>query len=262
VNLIEFPVTVLDRQGRPVRGLEKHEMVVKENGRTVELAQFGFSENLPLSIGILIDQSGSMSDRLEEARQAGIGFLERVMKPGDQAFAGGFAWSASDLSPLVSEAASLRAQFDRMDRAEGGTALHDAIISGLYRFRNVTGRKALVVITDGDDTASRISQDEMVKYVRASRVPLYFIGVGLSKLDFRTSRKLRRLSDETGGVTFLISGVSELDTAYDAIESELRTQYLIGYYTEAKVDDREHRAIEVTVPSRDVQVRAIRGYIP
>jgi Ca-activated chloride channel homolog len=262
VNLIEFPVMVLDRQGRPVGGLERHEIVVKENGLPVELAQFGFSEDLPLSIGVLIDQSGSMLERLDDAREAGRGFLERVMKPGDRAFAGGFAWSASDLSPFVSDAGSLRGQFERMDRAEGGTALHDAIVSGLYRFRNVTGRKALVVISDGDDTVSRISQEEMVNYVRASRVPIYFIGIGLSKLDFRTSGKLRRLSDETGGVTFLIRNPGELESAYESIEAELRSQYLVGYYTESSGDDRQYRSIEVTVPSRDVQVRAIRGYKP
>lgn len=262
VNLVEFPVTVLDPQGRPVVGLEKSDFRVMENGAPVELSQFGFSADLPLSVGVLVDQSGSMREKIKEAKQAAVGFLENVMKEGDRGFIGGFAWDTQGLTPLVADVASLRLQVSGLEQAEGGTALYDAIVSGLYRFRNVEGRKALVIVTDGDDTASRISQDDMIKYVRASRVPLYFIGIGLSRFDFMTNSKLRNLSAETGGVTFFIGDVDELDHAYSAIEAELRTQYLLGYYTESDGKDDSYRTIEVSVPGREVSIRAIRGYIP
>lgn len=261
VNLVEFPVTVLDRQGRPVTDLGMSDFVVKEEGVPVELNQVAFSEDLPLSVGVLVDQSGSMRDRIDNAKQAAIGFLSSVMRTGDRGFLGGFAWEAQSLSPLVSDVASLRSQADQIIEAMGATALYDAIVSGLYRFRNVDGRKALVIVTDGDDTASRISQEEMVRYVRASRVPLYFIGIGMSKMDFMTTSKLRNLAEETGGVTFFIRNVDELESTYDAIESELRTQYLLGYYVESRNTDQAYRKIEVEVPGRDVTIRSIRGYI-
>lgn len=262
VNLVEFPVTVLDSLGRPVLGLEQNDFLVKEDGEPVELSQFAFSADLPLAVGVLVDQSGSMLNRIDQAKQAAIGFLERTMRPGDRGFLGGFSWQPQDLSPLVSDVSSLRRQIDEMSGAEGATALYDAIVTGLYRFRNVEGRKALVIVTDGEDTASRVSQEDMVKYVRASRVPLYFIGIGLSKMDFMTTSKLRNLSEETGGVTFFISHVDELEKAYAAIETELRTQYLLGYYTESEGRDEAYRLIDVQIPGRDVKIRAIRGYIP
>lgn len=261
VNLVEFPVTVLNRQGHPVTDLEASDFVVREEGVPVELNRVAFSEDLPLSVGVLVDQSGSMVDRIDDAKQAAISFLSNVMREGDKGFFGGFAWETQSLSPLVSDVASLRLQVDQMSEAVGATALYDAIVSGLYRFRNVEGRKALVIVTDGDDTASRISQEEMVRYVRASRVPLYFIGIGMSKMDFMTTSKLRNLAEDTGGVSYFIRNVEELDETYDSIEAELRTQYLLGYYVESSDGDQEYRRIEVQVPGRDVTIRSIRGYI-
>ncbi len=261
VNLIEFPVTVLGAQGAPLTGLEKKDFVVREDGKPVELSQFSYSADLPLSIGILVDQSGSMVERIDDAKQAALGFLSSVMRDGDRGFIGGFAWETQNLSPLVSDLSSLRLQVDDIEGAEGATALYDAIVSGLYRFRNTEGRKALVIVTDGDDTASRISHEEMIRYVRAARVPLYFIGIGMSRIDFSTTGKLKKLAADTGGVSHFIGNVSELAATYDAIEAELRSQYLLGYYVESKKNDQSYRKIEVEVPGRDVTVRAIRGYI-
>lgn len=261
VNLVEFPVTVLDRQGRPVTDLEASDFLVREEGVPIELSRVAFSEDLPLAVGVLVDHSGSMVKRIDDAKRAAIGFLTSVMRTGDKGFFGGFAWEATSLSPLVSDPASLRLQVERMEEAEGATALYDAIVSGLYRFREVEGRKALVVVTDGDDTASRISQEEMTRYVRASRVPIYFIGIGMSRFDFMTTSKLRNLAEETGGVTFFIGDVDELDETYDAIENELRSQYLLGYYVESADEDQGYRRIEVEVPGREVTIRSIRGYI-
>lgn len=262
VNLVQFPVTVLDSAGRPVTDLDKSDFVVREDGKPVELAQAAFSENLPLAVGVLVDHSGSMRERIEDAKQAALGFLSSVMRDGDRGFMGGFAWETQGLSPLVSDAASLRLQVEQMSEAEGATALYDAIVSGLYLFRDVDGRKALIIVSDGEDTASRISQEEMIRYVRASRVPLYFIGIGMSRIDFVTNSKLRNLAEETGGITFFVRDVEELGATYDMIEAELRSQYLLGYYVESRSADQSYRKIDVEVPSRrGVTVRSIRGYI-
>ena len=146
-----------------------------------------------------------------------------------------------------------------MPDAEGGTALYDAIVTGLYKFRDLNGRKALIIVTDGEDTVSRVSYDEMLHYVRAARIPIYFIGIGITPFG---GGKIKSLAAETGGVVYLIRNADALKETYAKLEKELRSQYLIGYYSEASKKDQKYRTVEVKVARPEVQVRTIRGYIP
>ncbi|MGA7615790.1 MAG: VWA domain-containing protein [Thermoanaerobaculia bacterium] len=259
VNYVELPVTVLDASGVAVTDLKKEDFEVLENGKKQKIANFGFATNLPLSVGVLVDHSGSMQPRIETARKAALEFFTDIVRPGDRAFFGGFSWDASKISPLVSDVGALSAQVEGMPDAEGGTALYDAIISGLYRFRSVPGRKALVIVTDGEDTASRIGYDEMLSYVRAARVPIYFIGIGMSSIG---SGRIKGLAAETGGISYFIRNIEQLKPAYAELEKELRSQYLIGYYTESGKKDTDYRTVEVKTDRPGVRVRTIRGYIP
>jgi len=262
VNLVELPVTVIDERGVPILDLEKSEVVILEDGRRREISGFAFSENLPLSLGVLVDHSGSMLERIEDARMAAIGFFEEILGEDDRGFFGGFSWETTSLSPFVSDVGNLRRQINEMPTPIGGTALYDAIISGLYKFRPISGRKALVIVTDGEDTASRIPFDDMLTYVRVSRVPIYFIGIGISRLDFSASSKLRGLAAETGGVAYFVRNVDELQKTYEQIETELRSQYLVSYYTESTQKDAEYRLVDVQVSRVGARVRTIRGFIP
>lgn len=262
VNLVELPVTVSDAQGTPVSSLQMGDFTVREDGKPQVIETFGFANNLPLSVGVLVDHSGSMRERIEQARKAALAFFAQILREGDKAFFGGFSFDARGITPFTSEVGALERQVSDLPAAEGGTALYDAIIAGLYRFRAVQGRKALVVVTDGDDTVSKVPYDEMLRYVRASRVPIYFIGVGLGKLDFTLTGKLRSLAAETGGVAFFIGNAAELDPTYDALENELRSQYLLGYYTRSTKNDRGYRTVEVNVSRPGAKVRTIRGFIP
>ena len=146
--------------------------------------------------------------------------------------------------------------------ASGGTSLYDAIITGLYRFRTLQGRKALIILTDGEDTTSRISYDDMLTYARAARVPLYFIGVGLGALDFSGTNKMKSLAAETGGVAYFIKNVNTLGETYTQLEKDLRSQYLLAYSTESMKTDRGYRTVEVKVDRPDARVRTIRGFLP
>jgi Ca-activated chloride channel family protein len=159
---------------------------------------------------------------------------------------------------------TLEAQVNAIGGAAGGTSLYDAIVTGLYRFRNLQGRKALIIITDGEDTTSRLSYDDMLTYARASRVPLYFIGIGFGfgPGSFGGPGKMRALAAETGGVVYLIRNTKQLPEAYKAIEQDLRSQYLLSYHTESTKKDRAYRGIEVKVDRPDAKVRTIRGFIP
>ena len=262
VNLVELPVIVTDAAGSPIASLQKADFQVLENGKVQTIESFGYAANLPLSVGVLVDHSGSMKDRIEEARKAALEFFSQILRGGDKAFFGGFSFDARDMTPFTSEVGALQRQVLDLPAAEGGTALYDAIITGLYRFRSIQGRKALIIVTDGDDTVSKVPYDEMLHYVRAARVPVYFIGVGLGKMDFGVTGKLRTLAAETGGVAFFIGNATELRSTYEQLEAELRSQYLLGYYTQSSKTDREYRTIEVKVARPGARVRTIRGFVP
>jgi len=259
VNFIELPIALTDRNGAPVLDAKQEELKILEEGKPQKISTFNLASNLPLSVGVLVDHSGSMKPRIALARSAALDFFQQIIGSRDKAFFGGFSWQAATVSPFLSDLESLRRQVAAMPDAEGGTALYDAIVTGLYKFRDMSGRRALVVVTDGEDTVSRVSYDEMLTYVRAARIPLYFIGIGLTPLGGGT---IKTLAAETGGVVYLIRSADRLKETYAKLEKELRSQYLVGYNSESTKKDQKYRTVEVKIARPGVQVRTIRGYIP
>lgn len=258
VNLVELPVSVTDRGGAPLANLEARNFTVLENGKPQKIESFHFAANLPISVGVLIDHSGSMEKRMDEVKAAAAAFFRRTIRKNDRAFVAPFASDPARNAPFVSTVATLEAQVDAIPKAGGGTALYDAIVTGLYRFRNVPGRKALIILTDGEDTSSRLAWNDMLAYARASRVPLYFIGVGFSI----GNSAMKTLAAETGGVAYFIRSTKNLDETYAQLENDLRSQYLLGYYTQSSKNDQAYRSIEVKVDRTDATVRTIRGFLP
>lgn len=262
VNLVELPVTVTDAAGLPVADLKQSDFSVFEDGKPKPIKSFNFASNLPLSVGVLVDHSGSMEKRMAATKEAAVSFFKSIIKSGDRAFIGGFAFDSTKLAPFVSDVASLEAQVAAVPDAGGGTSLYDAIVTGLYRFRNVQGRKALIILSDGEDTTSRLPYDEMLLYVRASRTPLYFIGIGLGITDISGTSKMKALASETGGVAYFIKDVKQLHDTYAQLEKDLRSQYLLAYNTESTKGDTKYRNVEVRVSRPEAKVRTIRGFIP
>jgi Ca-activated chloride channel homolog len=262
VNLVELPVTVTDAGGAPVGNLKQEDFTVFEKGKQQKISSFNFANNLPISVGMLLDTSGSMQPRIKAAKEAAIEFFHNIIRPTDRAFFGAFAFDATRAAPFVSDIGNLEAQVNASPDAAGGTSLYDAIVTGLYRFRSIQGRKALVVITDGEDTTSRLSYEDMLTYVRASRVPIYFIGIGLGIGDISGTSKMKALAAETGAVAYFIKDVKQLKETYSLLEKDLRSQYLIAYNTESMKNDQAYRTVEVKVNRPDVRVRTIRGFIP
>jgi len=262
VNLIELPVMVNDRSGLPVTDLKQPDFTVLENGKPQKITTFNYASNLPIAAGVLLDHSGSMKPRMEQAKAAALEFFKKIMRPGDRAFVTGFAFDAKSASPFVSDVSSLQSQVSAIPEASGGTALYDAIVTGLYRFRTLQGRRALIILTDGEDTTSRTSYEEMLTYARSARVPLYFIGVGLGIFDASGTNKMKTLAAETGGIAYFIHDIKQLDATYAQLDRDLRSQYLIAYNTQTSVKDRAYRKVEVKVSKPGMTVRTIRGFIP
>jgi len=147
-------------------------------------------------------------------------------------------------------------------RAGGATALYDALVTALYQFRGVPGRKAIVLLSDGDDNHSWTTYDVLRRYARTAGIPIYVVGLNLSILDVGLKGKLRELAGDTGAEAFLISKAKELEEIYRKIEVELRSQYFLTYLTESKKPESEFRAVEVKVKKPGLRARMIRGYFP
>lgn len=261
VNAVELPVMVLDRSGRPVTDLELEEFTVLEDDEVQEITHFSLHRDMPVRLGLVIDSSGSMEETLPAVQRVVMGFLRELLRPRDRAFVETFSDEPELLAPFT-------ADFDTLENAllalyaDRSTALWDATIMGLFQFAGVRGRNAMVVLTDGEDTASKYSYDEVKDFAMRAGVTIYTIGVDLPTGKVLTRFQLRKLSELTGGRAFFISRDSDLDRIYEEINRELRTQYELAYTSSSTRPADELREIEVEVDRRDVTVRTISGYYP
>jgi len=259
VHLIELPTTVIAK-GKPINDLTSTSFVVKDEGKQVKLAKFEQVKNLPLSIGMAFDTSASMRDRMAEAQKAGAQFFSNVLKPNDRGFVVSFSTQAALVQKWSRQLSDLNAALGSM-RAEESTALYDAIVFSLYNFYGIKGQKALIVISDGKDTASKFTFDQAMEYARRAGVPIYPVGIGVSTAEFDTRFKLSRFASETGGSVYYIERASDLARIYDDIQNELRSQYLLGFYPPEGVK-AGGKWREVVVEVREGKARTIRGYYP
>ena len=260
VDLVELYTSVLDGSNRPVTSLAETDFTVLEDGRRQELAKFELVEDLPLTLGVVIDTSGSMETSLGEARRTASQFLANLITPKDRSFAVAFASRPALLIGRTSDVGAVAASIENL-RARGNTALHDALITSLYYFRGVRGRRALVLLSDGEDTSSTVDFPDVEEYARRSAVPIYTIGLEVGRTQVILRNKLNGLAKVTGGRSFFISRAEDLAPVYDEIERELRSQYLLAYTSNRAGGGEEYRQVEVKVKGR-FKARTISGYYP
>ncbi|MGC8916895.1 MAG: VWA domain-containing protein [Thermoanaerobaculum sp.] len=261
VEVVELPVVVTDATGRFVSDVNPQEFEVLEDGRPVEVTSVSWSQDQPVSLGLAVDTSGSMVKDFALVRDAVGGFLGSFLRPRDRFFVGTFSW---EFKLLVEWASDPRLAQDRLRRVsvEGGTSLHDAVIKALELFRGRKGPKALVVITDGEDTTSRTGWEHALRFARTTRTPVFPIGIRLSLLDFLLRGKLGELATDTGGEAFFIGSPEDLQAVYKRIGEQLRSQYLVAYRVPADAPLDRFRQVTVRVRREGVRVRTIPGYLP
>jgi Ca-activated chloride channel family protein len=259
VHLVELPTTVLVG-GKPKQDLPATAFRVLDEGKEIKIAKFEYVKNLPLSIGMAIDTSGSMQPRMSEAQKAGAQFFQNVMRGGDKAFLVAFDTQPSLVQKWSMSLADMNAGLAKL-RAEESTALYDAVVFSLYNFLGVKGQKALVVITDGKDTASKFSFEQAIEYARRTAVPIYGIGIGIRPTEIDVKYKLSKFANETGGNTYYIERAEELQRVYNDIQNELRSQYVLGFYPPDGVK-AGGKWREITVQVSEGRAKTIRGYYP
>jgi VWFA-related protein len=201
-----------------------------------------------------------MQPRMAEAQKAASQFFSNTLRKGDRAFLVSF-----DSQPRLEQRwspnlADVNAGLAKL-RADESTALFDAIVYSLYNFAGVHGQKALVVITDGKDTASKFSFDQAIEYARRAAVPIYGIGIGIKPTEVDVRYKFGRFSSETGGNVYYIDRAEDLQRIYADIQNELRSQYILGIYPPegVKPGSKWH---EINVLVSEGKTKTLRGYYP
>lgn len=259
VQAVELPVLVLDRSGKPVEGLKKEDFEVLEEGVPQEILHFSREPSLPVRVGLVIDTSGSMERTLPEVQRVVLGFVKDLLRPKDRAFVIAFSDRPALLAPFTADFGSLERALLTL-RAERETALWDAVIYGVFQFSGVRGRRALVVLTDGEDTASRAPFERALEFAQRSGVTVYTIAIAVPLTSVKARSQLSRLAKATGGEAFFLPAQPSLGPVYGQIERELRSQYLLAYSSATDAPTGTFRSVSVKVKKPGLSVRTVAGY--
>ncbi len=257
VNLVVLHATVLDKKGRFVNGLTKQDFRVYEDGVRQKLNVFSHAD-IPVTMGIVIDDSGSMEDKRPAVNAAALTFV-KTSNPQDQVFVVNFNDSYYLDTPgnFAQNMEELKAALDKID-SKGGTAMRDAIYASLDHMKlGNRDKKVLLVITDGDDNSSRYSFPELLRYAQKSNVVIYCIGLlggdnsggGLFGLgdrsDKHAAKVLKELAHATGGKAYFPRTLDDVESTCLEIAHDIRNQYTLGYYPTNMRHDGTYRLVRV-----------------
>ena len=269
VEVVSLNVTVTDSTGRYVTDLRQEDFSVFEDGAKQDLTFFNRS-NLPIALSLLIDSSASMEQRMEHAQEAAIGFARRIR--------------SQDLAQVVDFDSRVEIKLGFTNKVEdletairstspgGSTALHNAVYISLKELAKIKARnteevrrQAIVVLSDGEDTSSLVSFEEVLELAKRSETAIYTIGLqpretsalrGFREAEF----VLRQLAQETGGRAFFAQKIEDLKDVYAQIADELSSQYSMGYASKNVKRDGAFRRLVVQVARPNVTARTKRGY--
>ncbi len=261
VQLVELYTTVLDRKGHPVEGLGVSDFTVFEDNEECTIERFDRIEDRPVHAGLLIDTSTSMLEKIDEAEEAAARFLRIVLRPGDRASVMTFNDRPELVVPFTDDIEILAGGLAELT-VDGETALWDSLVYAIYYFSGIKGKRVVVLLSDGEDSGSRYGYTEALEFARRTGVAIYTVGLLLPSRAIEAQRHLRQLASETGGRAFFIEKASQLDRVYDAIQDELRSQYLLSYQASSGGDDHDYRRIRVEMKTQGLEAKTISGYYP
>ena len=287
VNLVDVLATVLDRRNKLVPDLEKGDFKVTDDNAPQEIRFFSKQSDLPLRIGMLLDTSNSIRDRIKFEQEAAVDFLYSVLRRGkDQAFAMTFDDEPQIIQAFTGDGGLLRDEINKT-RAGGGTAVYDAVYDACAKQLSNPPRppgdqpdivrRVMVLISDGDDNLSNHTRAEAIEMAQRTNVVIYTISTSTQWIQLSQTnpnkaadRKmhltegdeiLKNLAEETGGRAFFPYHVDDLNQSFQDIGDELRNQYTITYSPSNFVANGKYHRIKIEIPSqKGYQVRARRGY--
>ncbi len=265
VTRVNVLYTVSDKKGRFVTNLEKDDFDVAENKKVQKILEFTAESDLPLRLALLIDTSNSIRERFKFEQEASIEFLNSLLRPPDKAMIVSFDTAAEMVSDLTNDQEKLIKAI-RSLRPGGGTALYDAVFNACkerlmmdqprHKFR-----RAIVILSDGDDNQSRYSRDQALEMAQKAEVVVYTISTNISRIQTDGDKILKYFAQETGGLALFPFKVQDLAQSFENISNELRSQYNLLYRPEPLKADGLYHTIDIKVRGRkDLVVRARKGY--
>ena len=280
-SVVNVYAVVKDKK-RPVTNLNREDFELTEDNVPQEIRYFSREADTPLTLGILVDTSVSQERVLRVEQEEAKTFIRQVLRPKDMAFVLHFDLEVELLQDFTADHRLLARAIDDMvingggrgpmpgpfpSSGGGGTNLHDAVyLSARELLKNEVGRKVLIILSDGEDTGSKVKLSDAAEAAQKSDVIIYSVAItdrafylGQS-MGFRGDSTLRRYADETGGRVIEVDRAKDTAQAFQEIADELRTQYQLGYSPQNPKHDGAFRKIKVKVRNRDYKVQARRGY--
>ena len=266
VNEVNVIFTVTDKRNHFVKDLSQPDFKFIDDGKPVaKIDSFRKETNLPLRVGLLIDASNSVRDRFKFEQESAIEFLNQIIRPrSDKAFVIGFDTTA-EVTQDFTDDSELLSKGVRMLRPGGGTAMFDAIYYAcrdklLKESAGMATRKAIILLSDGEDNQSRVTREEAVEMAQRAEVIIYTISTNTSGLKLRGDKVLERFADATGGRSFFPFKISDVANAFMEIQDELRSQYAVSYVPADFAKDGHYRSINIEADNKKYRVRARKGY--
>jgi VWFA-related protein len=265
VTRVNILFAVSDKRGRFITNLTKDDFEVFEGKAKQTIAEFTAESDLPLRLAVLIDTSNSIRDRFRFQQEAALEFLRQVMRPVDRAMVVGFDTEASMVTDLTGDMNQLERSVRNL-RPGGGTSLYDAIF---FACRDKLAkdqpwhkyRRAMIILSDGDDNQSRYSRDQALEMAHKADVVVYSISTNITRVQSDGDKVLNYFAVETGGITFFPFKVEDLTQHFENIANELRHQYNIFYSPQPlRMDGKYHEVQVRTKNLKNMVVRARKGY--
>lgn len=257
VDRVVLSASVTDDRQRFVVGLTPSDFSLFEDDQPQTITDFA-EDSRPLTLALLVDSSGSMREEIAEVHKAAVSFVE-TLRPVDQGLVIDFDENVYMLQDLTSDQVLLRKALEGTD-AEGGTAFYDAIFAAYRRLREVEGRRAIVLLTDGEDTNSRVTYKRVLELCRSRDIMIYSIGLGVGLLDTGVRGTLKQIAEDTGGKPYYPSSAEELGEVYQLIAQDLQSQYLITYAPTNRTLDGSWRKIRLETRAKEARIKTRKGY--
>ena len=288
VDVVSILTSVRDKKGALIPNLQKEDFTILEDGKPQPIKYFTKETDLPLTIGLLVDVSGSQRNLIDTERSAASQFFSQVLRKKDEAFLIMFGEETELLQDYTGSPRLLKEGLSRLRVSSGvsgihpgpvptmgqprGTVLYDAIfLAAADKLRSEVGRKVIVVITDGVDQGSRLTRNQAIEAAQKADAVIYSIdysdpraygggGFGISLGGGGGEGELRKMSDETGGHVYKVDRRHSLDDVFKELQEEMRSQYSIGYTPLNDVKDGGYRKLDVKLSNKDLKAQARKGY--
>jgi VWFA-related protein len=273
VNLVNLFATVRDKRSKQIiSSLEQNDFNVSEDGAPQQISFFSKDSKLPVTLGLLVDTSGSEQNTLGAEQEAATRFLMRVMRKGDLTAVFSFDTDTDLLADFTDDVGVLdrairRARINApsgqgpLAQQGPGTVFYDAVYLACHdKLASEAGRKALIILTDAQDEGSQLRVQDAIEAAQRTDTVVHILLIGDS-FHFNVNEGVaKKLTDETGGRTIVVRGEKNLEQAFDQISDELRSQYTIGYYSTNAARDGSYRKVKVDTTHKDLDVLTRRGY--